>query len=83
MLYTRRQHRHYSGVQAEGWRSPGWRLRRVRMSFEMVVRPLLASVDLDIMPPTHIKVVVTLGQVCKQGKVVNAACNSAGVQAEG
>jgi hypothetical protein len=37
----------------------------------MVVWPLLVNVDVDIAPP-HNKIFVTLGQVYKQGKVVDA-----------
>jgi hypothetical protein len=49
----------------------------------MVVWLLLVSVAVDILPLAHNKALVTLGEVCRQGKLVEAACHDAGVQAEG
>ena len=65
-VYVRWQHRNYSGVQAEGWRSPGWRLSRARMSFGMVVWLSLVSIDVDILPLTHNK--VRLPQATAEGE---------------
>ena len=42
------------------------------MSFEMVVSPLPLGVDVDILPLAYNKALVTLGEVCRQGKMVDA-----------